>query len=288
MRILMATMSFDIGGAETHILELCRELCRLGHEVTVVSKGGVFVDSLTKSGIRHVTAPLHKKDPLSLLKSRRIIEGVIREEKPRVIHSHARIASMITCDLAKKYDIPFVTTFHYTFDPVWYLKMLTRTGERMLAVSDDLKKYLIDVYGRDADKIGVTVNGIDIDQFDGTVTDDPLPEMGEGDKIVCVTRMDGPVAHHAFRLTEAMPKIVAAHPNARLILIGGGDVLDDLTALAEKTDSQLGGGHIFVLGPRSDIAKILPHADVFVGVSRAAMEAMACRKPVEKISPSTV
>jgi polysaccharide pyruvyl transferase CsaB len=104
--------------------------------------------------------------------------------------------------------------------------------------------------------------------------------MGEGDKIVCVTRMDGPVAHHAFRLTEAMPKIVAAHPNARLILIGGGDVLDDLTALAEKTDAQLGGGHIFVLGPRSDIAKILPHADVFVGVSRAAMEAMACRKPV--------
>ena len=62
MRILMATMSFDIGGAETHILELCRELCRLGHEVTVVSKGGVFVDALTKSGIRHVTAPLHKKD----------------------------------------------------------------------------------------------------------------------------------------------------------------------------------------------------------------------------------
>ena len=172
MRILMATMSFDIGGAETHILELCRELCRLGHEVTVVSKGGVFVDSLTKSGIRHVTAPLHKKDPLSLLKSRRIIEGVIREEKPRVIHSHARIASMITCDLAKKYDIPFVTTFHYTFDPVWYLKMLTRTGERMLAVSDDLKKYLIDVYGRDADKIGVTVNGIEIEQFEGKTRTD--------------------------------------------------------------------------------------------------------------------
>ena len=280
MRILMATMSFDIGGAETHILELCRELCRRGHTVTVVSKGGVFVDALTESGIRHVTAPLHKKDPLSLLKSRRIIEKVIREVKPQVIHSHARIASMITSDLAKKYDIPFVTTFHYTFDPVWYLKMLTRTGERMLAVSDDLKQYLIDVYGREADKIGVTVNGIDIDQFDGTAADNPLPEMGEGDKIVCVTRMDGPVAHHAFQLTEAMPKIVAAHPNARLILIGGGDVLDDLKALAEKTDRQIGGGHIFVLGPRSDIAKILPQADVFVGVSRAAMEAMACRKPV--------
>ena len=42
MKILMTTMSFDIGGAETHILELCRELSRRGHEVTVASKGGVF------------------------------------------------------------------------------------------------------------------------------------------------------------------------------------------------------------------------------------------------------
>lgn len=280
MKILMATMSFDIGGAETHILELCRELSRQGHEITVVSRGGVFVAPLTDSGIRHVTAPLHKKDPASLCRSYRVLDKLIREEKFDVIHSHARIPSLLTHHLAKKHDIPFVTTFHYTFDPVWYLKMLTRTGERTLAVSDDLKNYLIDVYGRDGDKIDVTVNGIDIHQFDGSATENPLPEMGEGDKIVCVTRMDRAVAHHAFRLTEAMPKIVAAHPNARLILIGGGDCLDELKELAERTDAQIGGGHIFVLGPRSDIAKILPRADVFVGVSRAAMEAMACRKPV--------
>lgn len=280
MKILMTTMSFDIGGAETHILELCRELSRRGHEVTVASKGGVFVAPLTESGIRHVTAPLHKKDPASLLRSWRTLDKLIREENFDVIHSHARIPSLITHHLAKKYDIPFVTTFHYTFDPVWYLKMLTRTGERMLAVSDDLKRYLVDVYHRSPKKIDVTVNGIDIDQFDGTPTDNPLPEMGEGDKIVCVTRMDRAVAWHAFRLTEAMPRIVEAHPDARLILIGGGDCLDELKELAERIDAQIGGGHIFVLGPRSDIAKILPQADVFVGVSRAAMEAMACRKPV--------
>ena len=280
MKILMTTMSFDIGGAETHILELCRELARRGHDITVVSRGGVFVAPLTESGIRHVTAPLHKKDPASLICSYGILERLIRKEKFDVIHSHARIPSLLTHRLSKKYDIPFVTTFHYTFDPVWYLKLLTHTGERMLAVSDDLKNYLIDVYGREAGKIGVTVNGIDIDRFDGTKAENPLPEMGEGEKIICVTRMDGPVAHHAFRLTEAMPKIVESHPNARLILIGGGDVLDELKTLAEKTDAQIGGGHIFVLGPRSDIAKILPQADVFVGVSRAAMEAMACRKPV--------
>ena len=41
MKILMATMALDIGGAETHIVELTKALCRCGHEVVVVSNGGV-------------------------------------------------------------------------------------------------------------------------------------------------------------------------------------------------------------------------------------------------------
>ena len=32
MKILMATMGLDIGGAETHIVELSKELHHLGHE----------------------------------------------------------------------------------------------------------------------------------------------------------------------------------------------------------------------------------------------------------------
>ena len=45
MKILMATMKMEIGGAETHILELAKALSARGCEVTVVSAGGVFVDA---------------------------------------------------------------------------------------------------------------------------------------------------------------------------------------------------------------------------------------------------
>ena len=39
-------MAMNIGGAETHILELCRELNRIGHDVTLASFGGVYADEL--------------------------------------------------------------------------------------------------------------------------------------------------------------------------------------------------------------------------------------------------
>ena len=37
MKILMATMGLDIGGAETHIVELAKELKAEGHDIVVAS-----------------------------------------------------------------------------------------------------------------------------------------------------------------------------------------------------------------------------------------------------------
>ena len=61
MKILMTTMAMDIGGAETHILELSRELCARGHDVTVASNGGAYVEELVACGARHVELPLNTK-----------------------------------------------------------------------------------------------------------------------------------------------------------------------------------------------------------------------------------
>ena len=53
MKILMATMGLDIGGAETHIVELAKELKAEGHDIVVASNGGVYVPEIVAAGIRH-------------------------------------------------------------------------------------------------------------------------------------------------------------------------------------------------------------------------------------------
>lgn len=278
MNILMLTMSLGIGGAETHILELSRALVARGHSVTVAGGGGIFVEPLVKAGARHIEVPLHSKAPGALRRAYRALAADIRQNQYDIIHAHARIPAFLGQKLARRYDIPFVTTFHGTFNPVWYWRLLTRTGERTLAVSDDIRDYLMRYYRTAPDKITVTVNGIDTDAFSASTP--AYLSLPEGEKILTVTRLDKECAWHAFRLIEAMPEIVSARPDARLVIVGGGDVLDEIRDCAARVDDSLGGGHILVLGPRSDIANILPCADVFVGVSRAAMEAMAASLPV--------
>ena len=51
MKILMATMGLGIGGAETHIVELAKELKHQGHDIAIVSNGGVYVPEITAAGV---------------------------------------------------------------------------------------------------------------------------------------------------------------------------------------------------------------------------------------------
>lgn len=88
MRILMATMGLDIGGAETHIVELSKELQQEGHQVIVASNGGAYVPEITAAGIRHYQVPMHRRNFSCMLKSYRLLKDIIRREKPDIVHAH--------------------------------------------------------------------------------------------------------------------------------------------------------------------------------------------------------
>ena len=49
----MALMQFDIGGAETHVVELSKELVRRGYRVVIASNGGVYEKEVEDAGIKH-------------------------------------------------------------------------------------------------------------------------------------------------------------------------------------------------------------------------------------------
>ena len=95
MKILMATMGLDIGGAETHIVELAKELKHQGHDVLIVSNGGVYVPEVEAAGIRHYRAPLNQRSAGAMYRARRILKQVIRKERPDVVHAHARIPAFL-------------------------------------------------------------------------------------------------------------------------------------------------------------------------------------------------
>ena len=284
MKILMATMGLDIGGAETHIVELSKQLKQQGHDIAIISNGGVYVPEIVAAGIRHYEAPLHLRNVGTMIKARGILKEVIAKEKPDVVHAHARIPAFLCGTLHKSMKFPFVTTAHWVFTSKGMLRYLTNWGERTVAVSDDIKAYLIREYGLPAEHISVTINGIDTEKFSPAVSgDEVIAEFGLDKSrpiLSYVSRMDEDRALVARQLIEIAPELDKRVPGVQLLIAGGGNVYDELLAKAKEVNAAMGRTCITMPGARTDINKIVAAGEVFVGVSRAALEAMAAAKPV--------
>ncbi len=283
MRVLMATMKMDIGGAETHILEAAKALAAKGVSVTVVSGGGVYADALRKSGIAHIEAPLYTKRPDCVWKAYAILKKLIKSGEYDVVHAHARIPAVLCHALCRRYHVRFVTTAHLTFVVNGLWRRLMHWGSRTLAVSDDIKEYLIREYGACADNIAVTINGINTETFSPYI--DPTSVINELGltpacrRIVHVSRMDVGRSEAGVQLASIAPRLCEIEPTLEILIVGDGDDFARLQAAAEKSNAEIGRKAVKLAGARTDINRLIAVGDFFVGVSRAALEAMAMAKP---------
>ena len=284
MNILLATMSMGIGGAETHILELAKELKKRGNNVYVVSNGGTYTDELREFGIEHIWAPLHNKNPKNMLVSYKILKKVIEEKHIDIVHSHARIPSFICGLLKKRLKFPFVTSAHWTFKITPLLRLMTNWGDGTVAVSEDIKDYLMKNYNVKEGKIIVTFNGIDTEKFSKDVdTSSVEKEFGLNHnkrKIVYISRLDDSRALVARQLINIAKQLEASIENIQIVIVGGGNVFDELKATADLINQGREDKLIIMTGARSDINRFAAYGEIFIGVSRSALEAMACEVPV--------
>jgi glycosyltransferase involved in cell wall biosynthesis len=282
--ILLTLMGLEIGGAETHVVELAKGLKKEGFNIITASNGGVYEQELINNGIKHYKVPLHNKKPHNILKSYFLLEKIIQDEKIDLVHAHARIPAFICGRLHKKMKFPFITTAHWVFNTKWGLKYITNWGQKTIAVSEDIKKYLIQNYNICEDNITVTINGIDTEKFSpNTDSSDVKREFNLNDdctRIVYISRLDEDRSEIAFHLVEVVPELVEKIKDLEVVIVGDGDVFGKIQKKSEEVNHKLGRRVIVLTGGRTDINKFVALADLFIGVSRAALEAMAAERPV--------
>ncbi|HYE09673.1 MAG TPA: glycosyltransferase [Patescibacteria group bacterium] len=282
--ILLATMSLDIGGAETHIVELAKGLKKEGFQVVVASNGGVFVKDLENSNIKHYNVPLHNKKPNNVYMAYKLLQQIVIEEKIDLVHAHARIPGFICNMLHKKMKFAFVTTAHGTWKTSGGLKYITRWGQKTIAVSEDVKKYLLDNYTINESNIKVTINGIDTEKFSSNadynnlVREFHIPE--DSFKVVYVSRIDKDREVILENILQLLPQLINKINNLQFFIVGGGSILHTVKEAAEKINKAAGSDAIIVTGPRMDINKFNAMADLFIGFGRSSLEAMASSQPV--------
>ena len=283
-KILMVLMGMEIGGAETHVVELSLTLQRRGWEVIVASNGGVYEKVLEEHGIRHFHVPAHTRNPAVMRRAYLALEQIIQQEKPDVVHAHARIPAFLCGMLHRKMGFPFVTTAHWVFRVNPILRVMTNWGQQTIAVSEDIREYLIRCYDLPASQIHTTVNGIDTEQFSPETSGDGIRQEfqipADAPVVTCVTRLHESRALSATLLIQCAQKLAEGTPGLRILIVGDGERLERLRQQADAVNRKLGYSCVIMTGGRTDVSKLVAAGDLFVGVSRAALEAMSGGKPV--------
>lgn len=282
MKILMLADSMDSGGVETHIFSLCSELSKRGHELCVASSGGFTAERLEKAGIRHEYVPIGKKGFKVLISAYRGIRALALGEGFDIIHSHTRMSAFLVRLAVRGLCIPTVCTAHASFDASGIKGRLSYWGERSIAVSEDLKQYLCNSYSIPPENIAVIPNGIDTEAFCVEGEKKARLHKNERDfpRIAFLSRLDGDCSRGAELLIKIAPLLVMERGRTEIMIGGGGCEYKRIKSLAAEVNRSLGFRCIKMLGVIRDVPLFMRSADLFVGVSRAAMEACLCGLPV--------
>lgn len=265
MKILLLADHMENGGAETHIYELSRFLSQKGHSVTVLSFGGSVADALANQGI---SQKYYGRFPLLALLR------ILQEQKPDVIHAHTRQSAFLCRLLLSFMTFPVVFTAHAHFSTAPLKRSLSFFPKQIIAVSEDIAQHLTHRFGVTPDQVSVIPNGIDIFKFC------PKRNKTKQFNIVTISRLDKDCSLTASLLCQIAPRLFEKIPSLCITILGGGSELPQIQKLAATANAICGKKIIYVLGQKKDVLPYLQNASLFLGVSRAALEAMSCGVPV--------
>lgn len=173
MKILQILPRLRSGGVERGTLEIVRALVAAGVPNGVVSAGGPLVAELEALGVPHQTLPAASKNPFVIWRNAARLVDLIRREGYTLIHARSRAPAWSAWWAARRTGIPYLGTYHgvHGVSPAWLKKPYNRVllkGEKVIAVSDFVKRHLMDVYGWPEERIVRIYRGADTAVFTPT------------------------------------------------------------------------------------------------------------------------
>jgi glycosyltransferase involved in cell wall biosynthesis len=216
--------------------------------------------------------------------------ALLKKEHVSVIHAHEFTANTYGSLIGRIMRVPVVATVHgknYFADQLKRriaYRFVSRAS-RMVAVSEDLKRFIVDRVGVADNRISVVYNGVDVPPRPSVEKVRALRlELGveQFEHVIGAVGSLYPVKGHTH-LIQALPRILQACPRTVLLLAGRGELEGELKAEVRRLGLD---AYVRFLGFRSDVPVLLSLFDLFVlpslseGLSMALLEAMAAGNPV--------
>jgi glycosyltransferase involved in cell wall biosynthesis len=286
VRILLVNSMRTMGGGERWLLETAAGLTERGHEVSVAARAGsALACSATGEGHAVLELPMRgDADVLSVgrlarwMRARRIeLLSVNVQRAVRIGCAAAALAGVRTVVERRGLTLPVRGTL---INRTVYGRCLTHVVANCRAIADAL----VSAGTVEAKRVSVIPNGIDPARVPPGGRERLRVEFGlpeDAPLVAVVGRLVRDKGHGVA--IEAFGRLLGALPGARMLVVGAGELEEELRAAARRAAPE---GAILLAGHRDDVPAVLDAADVLLvtstreGMPHVVLEAMAAGTPV--------
>lgn len=277
LTILQVITPRRFSGAERMVVYLSQGLQERGHRVVVACKAnekleaelrgvGVEVQALPISGKANLLAPLR-------------LARFARDIGADIIHTHLSTASLWGSFAGKLARIPVVAEVHALNSKTCFVY-----ADHVVTCSEGVRQHVI-AQGMRPEQVEVLYNGLPLGRFGGLK---PAGEVRAELGLAAGAPVIGVIAHLSEKKGQryvlgALPQLLRQFPELVCLLLGEGDMREELERLAEELGVSAA---VRFLGFRPEAIELMQAMDVVIlpsiakeGLGLALVEAAFLRKP---------
>ncbi len=292
IKILETIRQGQIGGGESHVLDLVKGMNKAEFEPIVLSfTDGPMVERLKSMGIKTYVVETLKPFNLTTYNA---VKDILKKEDIDILHAHGTRALSNTVFPAKSLGLPIAYTVHgWSFhqDQPYHIRRMRELSEKFLtdqvnvtiSVSQSNQRDGIERFHMKRSRV---INyGIDLQRFNpDRPMNDLRTELGiEPGKTVVGYLVRMTVQKDPFTLVRAVAEVAKTTRDIQFLFIGDGDLKQASMDLAKELNvTDMIKFHAF----RTDIPEVLNTFDIYTlpslweGLPIGMLEAMAMRKAI--------
>lgn len=295
IRILHVFSIMDFGGAETMIMDIYRKINRNEVQFDFVvhtEKTGIYDEEILSLGGKIYRVPEYRGlNHFSYIKAWNNLL-IDRNKKIDIIHGHVRSTASLYLSIAKKSKIPTIAHSHSTSNGSGFSSLVKKIyqipiryiADYYFSASMDAAIWL---FGNNIIKnknLYIIKNSIDVRKYEinSDIRNKYRKDFNIEDKLVVGHIGSFKEAKNHIFLLEVFKEINELHPNSVLVLVGDGDLKDNIISKISELGIE---NKVKLTGVRKDIPEVLFAMDLFVfpslfeGFGIVAIESQAAGLP---------